>query len=352
MNILFFIPIPIAIVFDAFRQQRSDIAIKDSLREKEALFTCYTTMTKANGAEMNHNHWRALLDEVYKKKLTSDQINHIFMLLDTNKTSTLSINQFLVVGDLINGNPALVFRPKVFIPWDRAKELLNRTLFIKTIVENFWFEIAMLIVVLINSVALIWGMITSNEAHIELCAQVDNYVLYVYIFEFFLKIIAFGMYGYFNDNWNIFDFSLILMSLLTTLAFSMFKFAKNARTAKTSRVLRSTKIHRTLKMTKSIRSVRFMKVCKKFAQPFMRVKKLIHKIVLCIPGILQTSTILYIIMHVYAIIGMELFDTKTQVYNYGSPYDTSIVGFNDYFSAILQLFMLITENGWSNIGYD
>ena len=45
LNILFFIPIPITIVYDGFRDKRTALAIKDNLKEKEALFACYLTLT-------------------------------------------------------------------------------------------------------------------------------------------------------------------------------------------------------------------------------------------------------------------------------------------------------------------
>lgn len=70
------------------------------------------------------------------------------------------------------------------------------------------------------------------------------------------------------------------------------------------------------------------------------------------PAIKTTSTLLFILFHAYAIIGMELYDTKTQVYNYGSKYDTGVASFDSYWQALLQLFLLITENGWSNKIFD
>ncbi len=46
LNILFFIPVPIAVVYDGFREKRSLLTIKDNLKEKEALFVCYLTLTR------------------------------------------------------------------------------------------------------------------------------------------------------------------------------------------------------------------------------------------------------------------------------------------------------------------
>lgn len=46
LNIFFFIPLPIAVVYDGFREKRSELALKDNMKEKEALFACYLTITR------------------------------------------------------------------------------------------------------------------------------------------------------------------------------------------------------------------------------------------------------------------------------------------------------------------
>lgn len=45
VNILIFMPIPIAVVYDSFRVKRSELAMGDNLIEKEALFICFLTLT-------------------------------------------------------------------------------------------------------------------------------------------------------------------------------------------------------------------------------------------------------------------------------------------------------------------
>lgn len=52
VNILFFKPVPIAVVYDGFRvaspqqEKRSKLTVEDHLSEKEALFTCFLTLTQ------------------------------------------------------------------------------------------------------------------------------------------------------------------------------------------------------------------------------------------------------------------------------------------------------------------
>jgi len=195
-------------------------------------------------------------------------------------------------------------------------------------------------------------MIITNIEVLRIIEKIDNNLIWIYIIECILKLIGLGINKYFSDTWNSFDFGLVLMTLITEFAFSIFKFFRNARSAKASRIMRSTKIHRTIKITKSVRSIKFLKIFKNVARPLYRLKKLLHKIILCLGAIKQTLTLLIMIFHFFAILGMELYDTRTQKYNYGSTYGMGISDFNSYLSANINLIMLITANGWSNMIYD
>jgi uncharacterized membrane protein len=151
----------------------------------------------------------------------------------------------LKVTDLINGNSKLVHYTYKFKPWDQTRELLNRKLLIKKIVGHWAFEVLMLVIVLANCFVLVGAMVSDDQETLDIFESIDNYLLYCYIIECVVKIIGLDFDGYFADAWNVFDFSLVLMSLFTDVALNMFKFARNARSAKASRVVRSTKIHRT-----------------------------------------------------------------------------------------------------------
>lgn len=83
LNILFFIPIPIAIVYDGFRDKRSQLTLQDNLREKEALFVCYLTLTQGESHSLGFKNLETLLDKVYSGRLSREQIKKIFHHLDS-----------------------------------------------------------------------------------------------------------------------------------------------------------------------------------------------------------------------------------------------------------------------------
>lgn len=65
--------------------------------------------------------------------------------------------------------------------------------------------------------------------------------MYVFVFEAVLKIIGLGPTDYFRDNWNKFDFLLVVISLCMDVTISILKFAKNLRSAKSLRIVKLSK---------------------------------------------------------------------------------------------------------------
>lgn len=97
------------------------------------------------------------------------------------------------------------------------------------------------------------GFIDGDEERQELYDNIDYYFVVIYIVEFALKIIAQGILAYFRDNWNKLDFGLIVTSLTTDLAFSMFKVIRNARSVKATRIVRINKTYRLMRVLRSFR---------------------------------------------------------------------------------------------------
>lgn len=139
------------------------------------------------------------------------------------------------------------------------KKFLNEKLKVKTIVNHSGFEIAMLVVIVLNSgsrylpVIVIIGFIDQDEDRQELYDEIDYYFVIVYLLEFGMKIVALGILKYFRDNWNRLDFILIVVTLTTDFAVSLFKVLRNARTVKATRIVRINKTYRLIRILRSFR---------------------------------------------------------------------------------------------------
>ena len=97
------------------------------------------------------------------------------------------------------------------------------------------------------------GFIDQNDDRQSIYDEIDYYFVIVYLLEFVMKVVALGILGYFRDNWNKMDFGLIVISLSTDFAFSMFKVLRNARTVKATRIVRINKTYRLIRVLRSFR---------------------------------------------------------------------------------------------------
>jgi voltage-gated sodium channel len=79
----------------------------------------------------------------------------------------------------------------------------------------------MFVVLIINSVVIIGGLIVTDEEKLALYDKIDGIVLYFYIGECVIKIIGFGVQKYWDDDWNKFDFIMVLISVFASLLYEV-----------------------------------------------------------------------------------------------------------------------------------
>ena len=137
-------------------------------------------------------------------------------------------------------------------------------------------------------------------------------ILGVFIVEAALKMFAFSPrpHRYFLDSWNVFDFSIIVCSLIPATG----GFAVIARMARLLRVLRLVS-----------------------AIPELRL--IVSTLVRSIPSMLHIVALMSLIVYVYAIIGYQLFHQH-------DPAHWRNLGI-----SVLSLFQVVTLEGWADIMY-
>ncbi|MBR4182667.1 MAG: ion transporter [Lachnospiraceae bacterium] len=186
---------------------------------------------------------------------------------------------------------------------------------LKKFVDGKHFQGFILFVILLNAVVL--GLQTSKTVSAAaggVLSVIDSICLGIFIFEMFLKMIAYKFIGYFKNGWNWFDFIIILMSVLSGVAvFSSF------------RVLRVFRVFRSLKGLRGFKMVSSLK-------PMQVIIGAIGK---SLPGISWTALLLIVIYYIYSIIGVTCFGET----------------FQDWFgtipAAMYTLFQVMTLESWS-----
>ena len=177
------------------------------------------------------------------------------------------------------------------------------------LVNKAAFEYTIIALILLNGVFL--GLGTSpvlDQQYGDLLHLGNQIVLGVFIVEALLKMIALAprVDMYFRDGWNVFDFLVIVFSLIPATG----EFAMVARLARLLRVLR---------LISAIKELRLI----------------VAALVRSIPSVGHVMLLMSIIVYIYAIIGYQLFHEH-------DPMHWRSLGI-----SVLTLFNIITLEGWT-----
>jgi voltage-gated sodium channel len=181
----------------------------------------------------------------------------------------------------------------------------------KRVVEARWFEPMMIGLILFNG--LLIGLETSREIvglYGDWLHFGNDVILLIFIIEVILKLTAvaprFGRY--FGNGWNLFDFSVVVLSLIPATG----EFALVARLIRVLRVLRLVS-----------------------AMPQLRL--IVATLVRSIPSMGHVILLMGIIFYIYAVTGYHLF----------SGHDAQRWG--TLGAALLTLFQMVTLEGWVEV---
>jgi voltage-gated sodium channel len=174
-----------------------------------------------------------------------------------------------------------------------------------------WFEPFMIGLILFNG--LLIGLETSAEimaSHGDLLHLLNHAILGFFIVETLAKMAAVAprLRLYFADGWNLFDFTIVVLSLIPATG----EFALVARLIRILRVLRLIS-----------------------AVPQLRL--IVATLVRSIPGMGHVIGLLAIIFYIYGVAGFHLFHTVDET-RWGT------LG-----SSLLTLFQVVTLEGWAEI---
>ena len=183
--------------------------------------------------------------------------------------------------------------------------------FAKRIVEARWFEPWMIGLILFNGVLI--GLETSKDFVEQYGGWLhlgNDIILGIFIIEVVLKLAAvaprFGLY--FGNGWNLFDFTVVVLSLIPATG----EFALVARLVRVLRVLRLVS-----------------------AVPQLRL--IVATLVRSIPSMGHVILLMSIIFYIYAVTGFHLFH-EHDAEHWGT------LG-----AALLTLFQMVTLEGWVEV---
>ena len=210
--------------------------------------------------------------------------------------------------------------------------------FCKRLAENRFFEFAIALIILVNSVLI--GVETygyNPSIHF-----IQSIILGIFTFEILVRFIAAkDIKSFFTDGWNIFDLTLVLIGYIPET------LVANGSMMMALRVLRVFRVLRLLRSTKEL--------------------KLIVSVLLKSMSAMFYNLILFLVLvYLYAIIGVSLFklpnpDTLTgqdkvnyELYMVEAPHApiNSPDPFGELGEAIFTLFRELTGDDWTDVRYN
>lgn len=199
-----------------------------------------------------------------------------------------------------------------------------RRFFFKLVNHKF-FE---MFIILVISTSIINMALLYDDApadYLQNLVTVDFLLLLIFIAEIFLKGFALGCSGYFQQDWNKFDFLVVICGIIDLVMNSL--FSKEISFFKIG-----PKILRALRIFRIGRLLRLMK-------KFNGIIKLIKTLFFSIPMILNVLSLVLLIFFIYTIIGCSIFY---------DIYMDEYINFQNFLYGLITLFKISTLDSWSS----
>ncbi|XP_035702487.1 sodium channel protein 60E isoform X2 [Folsomia candida] len=187
------------------------------------------------------------------------------------------------------------------------------------------FEIAIFIMIFINMVVMAFEHYGQRQIFVHLLAGFNSFFTTIYALEAIVKIIGLRHY-YFTVPWNVFDFVLVLASIVDLMVGDLTVEFPIPPTM--LRIVRVFRIGRVLRLVKAAKGIR----------------KLLFALVVSLPALFNIGALLGLITFIYAILGMALFKDAPK---YNSIDD--VFNFETFVNSGLMLFRLMTAAGWNDV---
>ncbi|KAL4477029.1 hypothetical protein ABPG72_011726 [Tetrahymena utriculariae] len=196
---------------------------------------------------------------------------------------------------------------------------------IKGIVMHSVFENFIMLCVLLNTIVLCMdGIIPPSNAYI---LDTFNFIFTIlFAVDMGLKIIGMGLTMYASDKMNIFDAVIVSLSIFELI------FLNGSSSVSALRSIRILRVFRVLRVTRLLRSLQFMKI-------------LVTAISSTLEQFIYILLLLFLIMFIYALLGMSLFGGSWPTYNSNVP---SRLNYDQFINAAFAVLDLLTLENWND----
>ncbi|XP_053122282.1 sodium channel protein type 5 subunit alpha-like isoform X3 [Hemicordylus capensis] len=194
------------------------------------------------------------------------------------------------------------------------------------IVNKQAFDIFIISLIFFNVVVMAMEHDGQEEAVGNFLEIINAVFVAIFTGECLMKILALRLY-FFKDNWNIFDFVVVILSILSAAIKNLpINFPPTIL-----RIIRVVRISRILRLIRAARGIR----------------TLLFALLMSLPALANIGLLLFLIMFIYAIFGMKNFACA----GCGDHID-NIFNFQTFGGSMLCLLQMTTSAGWDGLLHD
>ncbi|XP_039379426.1 sodium channel protein type 5 subunit alpha-like isoform X6 [Mauremys reevesii] len=199
--------------------------------------------------------------------------------------------------------------------------------FLFDIVTNQAFDIIIMILICLNMITMMIETDDQSSEKTDILHKINLLFVAIFTVECIMKLLALRHY-YFTNGWNIFDLSVVIVSIVGTMLSDIVNVFENFFSPTLFRVIRLARIGRILRLVRAAKGIR----------------TLLFALMMSLPALFNIGLLLFLVMFIYAIIGMTYFAyVKLE-----SGID-DMFNFQTFANSMLCLFQITTSAGWDGL---
>ncbi|XP_039379414.1 sodium channel protein type 5 subunit alpha-like isoform X4 [Mauremys reevesii] len=199
--------------------------------------------------------------------------------------------------------------------------------FLFDIVTNQAFDIIIMILICLNMITMMIETDDQSSEKTDILHKINLLFVAIFTVECIMKLLALRHY-YFTNGWNIFDLSVVIVSIVGTMLSGIVNVFENFFSPTLFRVIRLARIGRILRLVRAAKGIR----------------TLLFALMMSLPALFNIGLLLFLVMFIYAIFGMANF----AYVKWESGID-DMFNFQTFANSMLCLFQITTSAGWDGL---
>uniref|UniRef100_A0A8C4LH74 Sodium channel protein n=1 Tax=Equus asinus asinus TaxID=83772 RepID=A0A8C4LH74_EQUAS len=197
--------------------------------------------------------------------------------------------------------------------------------FLFDIVTKQAFDVTIMFLICLNMVTMMVETDDQSPEKVNILAKINLLFVAIFTGECIIKMTALRHY-YFTNSWNIFDFVVVILSIVGTVLSDIIQ--KYFFSPTLFRVIRLARIGRILRLIRGAKGIR----------------TLLFALMMSLPALFNIGLLLFLVMFIYSIFGMANF-----AYVKWEAGIDDMFNFQTFANSMLCLFQITTSAGWDGL---